>query len=233
MHIAKPLVLACCLSVFAVLSTASTAGALEQTFPAVADAYVSSAAPTSNFGQATTLRTDGVPIETTYLRFAPTGVAAAGSVALRVYATSSTTTPFQVRGVASTGWDETTLTYATAPAFGPVVATSGEVTAGRWYTLDVSSLVHGDGPVSLAITTGGSKATLVSSRESARPPQLVTPAPPSPSPFVIRPDATRLPGRVRRDRRGPHGQPEVRRRERRMGARPPRRRHSRVPGRHV
>ena len=187
MHATKALGLTCLLVTLAAMAVPATASAAEQAFPAVADTYVSASAPATNFGRATTLRTDGSPIETTYLRF-DLGQAFAGSAAVRLYATTSTTTPFQVRGVANSTWGETTLTYATAPPAGPVVTTSGEVTAGRWYTLDVSSLVQANGIVSLAVTTGGSKATLIASRESANPPQIVTPAPPSPSPFVIRPD---------------------------------------------
>ena len=150
----------CLVVTVAAVAVPATAGAAEQAVPAAADTYVSASAPATNFGRVTTLRTDGSPVETTYLRF-DLGQAFAGSAALRIYATSSTTTPFQVRGVASSTWGETSLTYATAPPTGPVVATSGEVTAGHWYTLDVSSLVQANGIVSLAVSTGDSKCNLI------------------------------------------------------------------------
>jgi parallel beta-helix repeat protein len=55
-----------------------------------------------------------------------------------------------------------------------------------WSTLNVSRALTGDGVVALALTTASGKATTLHSRESTNRPQLVIPAPPSPSPFVVR-----------------------------------------------
>jgi parallel beta-helix repeat protein len=51
--------------------------------------------------------------------------------------------------------------------------------------VDVSSLVSGDGPVGIAITSLDTTATRITSRQGANPPQLLVPAPPSSSPFLV------------------------------------------------
>jgi parallel beta-helix repeat protein len=66
------------------------------------------------------------------------------------------------------------------------VDSSGPLQAGSWYELDVTSLVAGNGLVSLALTTSHTTALSLGSRESANAPQLIvdtsvptpTPTPP-------------------------------------------------------
>jgi len=156
----------------------------------VADSYVDAAAPGSNFGASSTLRTDGSPIQRTFIKFNVTG--AGSSAALRVY--STTDHPgfrvHRVTGPNATTWGETTITYTNAPPVGEMVASSGPVTPGTWVTLDISPLVTGNGLVSLAITTASSKSISMDSRETTRDPELVVPAPTSPSPYVISREGT-------------------------------------------
>ena len=72
-----------------------------------------------------------------------------------------------------TSWGETTITFANAPAVGPVVGSSGAVTGGNWYEVDVTPLIAGNGTYTLAMTTSGSTAISYGSRESANKPELV------------------------------------------------------------
>ncbi|HEX8939058.1 MAG TPA: DNRLRE domain-containing protein [Candidatus Limnocylindrales bacterium] len=139
-----------------------------------ADAYVDASRPTQAFGSSAVLRTDGSPILRSYLRFDLSPVS--GTVlkaTLRVYANSSLPAGYQVSPEADTTWSESTLTYASAPPAGPVAGSSGPVSAG-WTSLDVTSLVDGDGsPVGLVLSSTSGTQLSLASRESANPPQLV------------------------------------------------------------
>jgi hypothetical protein len=159
------------------------------TFTPVADTNARSDKPSSNYGTATTLRTDSSPDTLSYLRFDLSGVGSPVSRAtLHVLATSGNRTGYDVRGVANATWGETTLTYANRPAVGSIVASSGRVTAATWTEVDVTSLVTGNGLLSVALTSTSSTATSFASRESADDPQLVVtsaggaPPPPPPPP---------------------------------------------------
>jgi parallel beta-helix repeat protein len=168
------------------LAAAVTPAYAETTLTAIEDAYVDSSLPTSNFGSSTLLSTDGTPRVTTYLKFNVSGLPTPPSAALRVFTASGNDTPFEVRAVADTSWSESTITAQKAPAVGEIVAASGPVKANTWYTLDVSRALTGDGLVTLALTTASGKSTTFHSREGTNRPQLLIPAPVSPSPFVVR-----------------------------------------------
>jgi chitodextrinase len=154
-------------------------------FIAIADSATDASRPSATFGGDTTLKIDGSPVRVIYLKFNISGLPTPPSAALKVYVTSDNDSPFEVRKVADTSWDEATLNASNAPPVGDVVASSGPVTGGQWYTLDVSSAVTGDGVVSLALTTAGSKSTTIHSREGTNKPRILIPAPPGPSPYVI------------------------------------------------
>jgi parallel beta-helix repeat protein len=149
------------------------AAADEVTFAAVADAYVDSSQPTSNFGTRSEVRVDGSPTVNAYLRFDISSVASAGAARLRLYVRSQAGQGIQVRPVASQDWGESTITWSNAPAYGSVAASTGRVPAGTWVEVDVSSLVTTAGLVSFAITNPGSTAVAIRSRESAEAPQLI------------------------------------------------------------
>ena len=154
-------------------------------FSAVADSYVDAAVPTANYGTRTYLRTDGSPQQRAFLRFNVQGVGSPGSAVIRFYAESASPAGIEVHTVSSTTWGETTITNNNAPTVGGVVGTTGAFAAGTWLTVDVSSAVSGDGLVSFALVTPSSTAVKITSREGANRPQLIAPAPPGPSPYVI------------------------------------------------
>ncbi len=71
-------------------------------------------------------------------------------------------------------WGETTITDANAPPFGATkLGSSGKITAGTWTSVDVTSAITGNGTYSIGLSTTGSTAVSLSSREGANPPQLV------------------------------------------------------------
>jgi chitodextrinase len=145
------------------------------TFVPVADSYVNESSPTMNYGLSSTLRTDGSPLVRSYLRFNVQGlVGTVTKATLRVYAASSSTVGYDIRGVSDNSWGEATLNYTNAPAFGPVLASSGPFTASVWTEVDVTPLINGDGTYSLALTTPHTTAISFASREAgANAPQLV------------------------------------------------------------
>jgi hypothetical protein len=154
----------------------ATATVATSRFTAVADAYVTKARPDRNFGSSPVLRTDAFPRpERSYLRFTVAQLAGTVSAArLRLYAENASPTGYAIRTVAAGDWTENKISYATAPALGPVVATSGPVGQEGWTSVDVTALVHGEGAVDLVVSTDDRTAGLYASRETGfTAPQLV------------------------------------------------------------
>ncbi|HEU0023678.1 MAG TPA: DNRLRE domain-containing protein [Thermoleophilaceae bacterium] len=151
------------------------AAAVTQDVTPVADAHVRSDARRTNFGGLSELWADSSPTTRAYLRFQVTGVDSTVSRAqLRVYATAGHATGFQVRKVTSTTWSESSITYSNAPSVSSTVtASSGALTGGSFKTVDVTSLISGNGTYSLALTTTSSSNLVLASRESgANAPRL-------------------------------------------------------------
>ncbi len=156
------------------MATSDAATPTLSTAPVAADAYVSSFKPNSNFGSANTVQVDASPILSGYLRFdVPAFEGTVTSASLRVYVSGGSASGFEVRSVSESGWAENTITFANAPPFGEVVASSGPVSTG-FRELNVTPLVTGGGPISLALTTTGSTEVRIGSREglSTRRPSL-------------------------------------------------------------
>ena len=93
---------------------------------------------------------------------------------LLLYTTYSSATGYQVRSVTDQSWDEISITYANAPATGPVINSSGNFKSGNWISVDVSSLINGNGTYDLALTTTSTSSMSFNSRDaSTNQPQLV------------------------------------------------------------
>jgi hypothetical protein len=111
----------------------------------------------------------------TYLRFSVQGLSGTITrVTLRVYANSSSSGGYLVNSVSDNTWTETSLTYNTAPPIGAAAGSSGSFSGGVWTTVDITSLVTGNGAINLALGTSSSTAISLASRESgANAPQLL------------------------------------------------------------
>jgi hypothetical protein len=140
---------------------------------AVADTYVISDAPATNFGAADVLHVDTSPRSIAFLRFAVTGTAGLeiDRAVLRLTAATVRGANSESRGIlhtlGDTGWDERTLTYATRPAIvGPGEPIPGGVAKGERVEVDVTGAVAGDGPVVFALTTALADAVKYQSREA-------------------------------------------------------------------
>ncbi|MFN0285155.1 MAG: fibronectin type III domain-containing protein [Kineosporiaceae bacterium] len=151
-----------------------------------ADAYVSSSAPGTNYGLATSLRLDASPVQHAYVRFAVVGAYPAVTAAsLKIWANNRSTTGLVVKKVADTSWSEANpngVTYSSAPAVGAQVGPVTPTTAGGWATVDVTPAIVGDGLYSFDLSTTSSTAFTLASKEAgaATTPTLVVQSIPPP-----------------------------------------------------
>jgi hypothetical protein len=121
------------------------------------------------------LRVDGSPIIRSYLRFDLQGlIGTVTRATLRIFANSASTSGSVANGVSDNTWTESTINYNNAPPLGSALGSSGPITAGTWISMDVTVYITGNGTYNLALTTPGSTAVSLASRESgANAPQLI------------------------------------------------------------
>jgi hypothetical protein len=145
------------------------------TFLPVADAYVNESSPGTNYGSLLTLRADASPVVRSYLRFDVQGLSGTITrVTLRIFTNSSSSTGYEVRNVADNSWGELTINYSNSPIVDSIAGGSGSFGGGVWTTVDITSLVDGNGTLNLALTTTNNTAFSLASREAgANAPQLI------------------------------------------------------------
>jgi len=137
---------------------------------AKADAFVSSADTTANFGRIPDLRVDAAPMVRTYLRF-DVNVKSGNvrHVSILLWSRKRSRVGYQVRLVEDS-WRETQITYRNAPAPSAESVASGPLRAHAWKPVDVTSLAEqvsgGDDSISLALTTTSTKSVDLASRET-------------------------------------------------------------------
>ena len=153
--------------------------------------------PSSRYGRASDLRSDGSPLRETYLTFnlGPLGSATIRSAKLRLFVINGSTGKHNIKAVSdSHAWGEDTLSWSNRPAKGDAIAifTPGPGT-GVWQEVDVISAAapRAGRSISLAIDTASADALHFNSREAAaNPPSLIIeysdgalpPPTPTPSP---------------------------------------------------
>src|SRR3954447_12391342 len=149
------------------------------TYRAVQSTYVSSAYPTKNFVGSNVLYTAASPIKVSYLTFDLTGVpTAVQSAKLQIWVRTSSSRGFAVH-VVSAPWTDSTITYRTAPSYGPTVATSGAFTSGRYVNVDITSLAANAQRLDLALTSTDSESQ--SAIRAASPRRLLVQGAPPPA----------------------------------------------------
>jgi hypothetical protein len=159
--------LAAALSVAAASARSSPKQPKIRALRAVADAYVTAASRSANFGRMRALRVDRVPVTRAYVRFE--GRYLKGDVKrinLLVYSRTASRVGFRVR-VVSGRWLEGGITYANAPQLPTRFIASGPLRRMAWKAIDVTKIVGGeDDEVSLALTTVAPGGLELGSRES-------------------------------------------------------------------
>jgi hypothetical protein len=148
------------------------------TFTTIADTYVQSDLPTSNFGSANQSVTDNSPVRHMLLKFNVTGVGtrAVVNAKLRLYCKNASPFGGEFHRVADTTWSEGSVNWNNAPAADSnTLATLGSVSAENWHEVDVTSLVTGDGIFSLRINSTSNDGAYYSTKEGTAgfAPQLI------------------------------------------------------------
>jgi len=172
-HFVRPAVMLSAAAILAtIVVTASAAGTA--TLKPVADTWTNSQSAATTYGTSSTLRVDGSPSCVAFLRFDLGGATGpVGQAVLELYANSGSGAGVIVHAVSSTTWSETKTNASNAPAVGSASVASGSFAAGATISLNVTSLVTGNGLVSLAVTANNATAISLGSRESAHRPLLV------------------------------------------------------------
>jgi len=158
------------------VTTGSGGGGGGGTFNPIADSYVDSGSPSTNYGSNVKLRVDTSPtVVNSYLRFDVTGLSGSVTgVTFKIYATSNLAAGFEVHALADDTWVESAITSANAPTPGALLATSPGAVMNSFVTVTLPpSAVSGNGHVDFVLVGRSSTALALSSRESANPPQLV------------------------------------------------------------
>jgi hypothetical protein len=148
----------------------------------VADTYVRSDSAGTNYGTESVLIGRTSPEIDSYVKFDVSGLSGAPLKAvLRLWAETTGVTTYKVYQVTDSSWTETGLTFATKPAFGGLLGTSGATTAGTWMDLEVTGAVNGNGLVTLGFTSGSTAGKNFGSHEDAghAPQLLLTAQPPA------------------------------------------------------
>ena len=142
----------------------------------VADAYTSSANPTTKYGSATTLRVKEAAADLySFLKFDTSVLACAQveSATLRLYVTDASTNAGSIYAVDS-NWAEGTITWNNDPVIGGSPLDSpGAAALNTWVEFDVTAGLNPGGESSFGIMGNVSDVVYYNSRESARDPELV------------------------------------------------------------
>jgi hypothetical protein len=156
-------------------TTSTTSNTL--TFTSIADATIRQLYPTKNYGADSNLWTDSSDQMDFLVKFTVSGTNSRPVVSakLRLYNSNSSVKGGDFYQVADTAWSESTVNWSNAPtAYTSPLATLGTVAQGKWYEVDVTSLVSKDGTYSLRVKSTSSDGAGFSSKEVAGfAPQLV------------------------------------------------------------
>ncbi|UCH24518.1 MAG: PQQ-dependent sugar dehydrogenase, partial [Trueperaceae bacterium] len=162
------------------------------TFNPTDDATIRESRPDRNYGLEANVEVDLNSRKDALWRFEVSGTG--GSVAsavLRLYATDGSSYGGDFFKTTDTFWSEATVTWSTAPAGdGGLLGSLGQVDAGNWYEVDVSSLVTGDGVVSIrASSSSNNGVDYASKEEGSFVPELVVTLGEPPAPDETAPSA--------------------------------------------
>jgi hypothetical protein len=151
-------------------------GGVAVTFTPMADAYVHSNSPNSNYGFTSTLNVDGSPVKISYLMFDVTGITGAvQSARIRLNCVNGSAIGGTAHSLSNIVWSEGIITYDTKPVIdGPALFTQGQVDVGDIVEMDVTPAISGDGIYSFAIVSNINNGVSYRSREdTVNPPALI------------------------------------------------------------
>jgi hypothetical protein len=155
----------------------STTSQITLQFNPVADAYVSSAHPNTNYGTGAYLDASNSPVMRSYLRFNVKGLngKTIKSAALRLRTYTASRIPILVRNITKDTWTEKGVDYNNRPSIGTTTITGPQsYNSATWISIDVTKLVKGEGSISMELTLKNTATLVFYSRESgSNAPQLI------------------------------------------------------------
>jgi hypothetical protein len=160
----------------ALVNVAIPGVATSMAFSPVADTYVNADNPGSNYGKSPFMRINSSPDLHGYLRFKVAGLGGKPIVKARLllYINNSNSQGLNVTTLVNGKWDEMTMDFTNAPTIGNVLASSGEISAGTWITLDLSQFITEEGTYDLGLTTTTGRPISLATREAGvYSPQLI------------------------------------------------------------
>ena len=139
----------------------------------VADAFVKSTTPGTNYGKATSLR--ALTSQTrSYLKFTISGLTApAKDVQLRLWVTNPSSSGVDIYRASTNSWSETGVTWQHKPGLGVWLRSATNAVAGTWLTIDLGRAITANGTYTLVLRGRSSDAAWFASRETSHDPQLV------------------------------------------------------------
>ena len=124
------------------------------------------------------MEVDNSPVKHFLLKFAVSGTTGRiiQNAKLRLYNVNSSSKGGDFRRVLDNTWNESSVTYNTAPAYNSSVLVSlGSVRINKWYEVDLTQYITGDGVYSLRVTSTSNDGADYTSKEGSFgfKPQLV------------------------------------------------------------
>ena len=122
-------------------------------FNSTDDTYVEQDTPTTNYGTSTEITTDTSPIKDILIKFSVQVTGQITSATLRLYQIDTSDKGGNFHTMPAS-WTESNATWNSAPPADPTIFYSlGPVTTNIWYNVSMTSLVTGNGVVSLRVTS--------------------------------------------------------------------------------
>jgi hypothetical protein len=139
-----------------------------------ADAFVSQASRTQNFGQARFLKVDSSPVVRTYVTFRVHLDDNVRHVSLLLYSRTRSQRGYRIR-LTNERFRERLITFANAPKLSGKFVSSGPLRADAWKAVDVTTLASGkESYVGFVLTSVSAKGLEFASRETGlRGPRLI------------------------------------------------------------
>jgi hypothetical protein len=142
-------------------------------FPAIADAEVREAEPSTHFGSRTVVQSDGAPLRWGYLKFNLAGLSRKITRAVIRCTVVNTTGNGPAVHRTSSSWDEGTLTWSNKPGYAATALDDlAAVTTNAEAVFDVTDAVTGNGAYAFVLIPTSSDALACASRESGNGPKL-------------------------------------------------------------
>jgi len=177
------LLLACAVAVAVAMPAVANAGQLPAAPPPplaaepgalvlrpVEDAYVRADQPDSTHGGSLRYVVDGAPVKQAFVKFDVSGLSQPVTAArLRLHVRNVVGAGSPAGGTVSradTHWAEKTVTYNNRPGLGAALADIGPVELDRWYEVDVTAAVTGNGLVAFGLSSGHINSASYDSREA-------------------------------------------------------------------